>query len=193
MGRGIRTVLLFAVGVFLLAWGVALAQGKEASPPDEPSGAFEKVPLLGVGAAAPGFRLADVIGADRSYGGEGSRKPLLLAFFSVFCEPCRAELSILQKIREKYGGGSVDVAAVSLDGEALKTTVAGFAKQEGYTFRVLLDEVTERQTFRVAETYRVTEMPTLYLMDRRGRVAFAGTGRVAEETLVKAVQAAITK
>jgi peroxiredoxin len=192
MGRGIRTVLLFAAGVFLLASGLALAQEKEAPPPDGPSGAFEKVPLLAVGAAAPEFRLADVFGADRSYGSEGRGKPLLLAFFSVFCEPCNAELSILQKIRQKYGGG-LDVAAVSLDGEVLKSTVAGFAKQEGYTFRVLMDEVTERQTFRVAESYRVTEMPTLYLVDGSGRIAFAGTGLVAEDTLVKAVQAAIKK
>lgn len=192
MGRGFRTVLLFLAGVFLLACGLGLAQGKEASPPDGAEGEFEKVPLLAVGAVAPGFQLAEIDGPEYSYGGEGSGKPLLLVFFSLFCEPCRAELSVLKKIRGKYGGG-LDVAAVSLDGEVLKSTVAGFARQEGYTFRVLMDEVTDRQTFRVAETYRVTEMPTLYLLDRSGRIAFAGTGRVPEDTLGKAVTAAIKK
>lgn len=192
MGRRIRTGLLLAAGILLLAGGVAPAQEKEVSPAGEPSVDFETMPLLTVGAAAPGFRLADVFGSHYSYGEGGRRKPLLLVFFSVFCEPCRAELSILQKVQEKYGRG-VDVAAVSLDGEVLRTTVAGFTRQEGYTFRVLLDEVTGRQVFRVADSYRVTEMPTLYLLDRRGRVAFAGTGRVAEDTLVKAVRAAVRK
>jgi thiol-disulfide isomerase/thioredoxin len=193
MGRGFRTVLLFVAGVFLLACGLGLAQGKEATPPVGVEGEFdEKVPLLAVGAVAPEFRLAEIDGPEYSYGGEGRGKPLLLVFFSLFCEPCRAELSVLQKIRGKYGGG-LDVAAVSLDGEVLKSTVAGFAKQEGYTFRILMDEVTERQTFRVAETYRVTEMPTLYLLDGSGRIAFAGTGRVPEDTLGKAVTAAIKK
>ncbi|MGB3400076.1 MAG: hypothetical protein WBA34_07885, partial [Candidatus Deferrimicrobiaceae bacterium] len=79
------------------------------------------------------------------------------------------------------------------DGEVLKSTIAGFAKQEGYAFRVILDEVTDRQVFRVADAYRVTEMPTLYFVNSVGRIAFAGTGRVAEDTIEKAVQAALAR
>jgi len=37
----------------------------------------------------------------------------------------------------------------------------------------------------------VTEIPTLYLVDRAGRVVFAGRGRVAEESLEKSVRAAL--
>ncbi len=99
----------------------------------------------------------------------------------------------MQQIQDKYGDGGMDVAAVSLDGEVLKATVAGFAKQEGYTFRVLIDEGDERKLFRVAESYRVTEMPTFYLVDRGGRIVFNRTGRVAEDDLFKAVQAVLKK
>ena len=192
MGRKVRTVLLFAAGGLLLVGGPALAQEKETPPAGEGTSVAESVPLLAAGAAAPAFRLAEVSGAAYFYGGDGSGKPLLLAFFSVFCDPCRDELAVLQRIQERYGG-RVDVAAICLDGEVLKSTVAGFAKQEGYAFRVLMDEVTDRQVFRVADAYRVTEMPTLYLVDGLGRVAFAGTGRVAEDTVKKAVQAALAK
>jgi thioredoxin-like negative regulator of GroEL len=94
-------------------------------------------------------------------------------------------------MQEKYGGGGLDVVAVSLDGEVLKTTVAGFARQEGYTFRVLLDQVSGERLYRVADAYRVTEIPTLYLVNRAGKVVFAGTGRVPEESLEKAVRAAL--
>ncbi len=149
--------------------------------------------MLDTGAAAPDFRLTDVLGAKFSYGEEGRGRPLLLLFFSVFCDPCRAGLAVLKRFQEKYGAGGLEAAAISLDGETLKATVAGSAKQEGYTFRVLLDEADEKQGFRVADSYGVTEIPTLYLVDRRGRIAFAGTGRVAEETLEKAVQAALRK
>jgi len=194
MGRGFRTVLLVAAGAALLACGSALAQQqKEAQPAGGPAAIEEKVPLLGTGAAAPGFRLTDVLGAKYSYGEEGGRKPLLLVFFSIFCDPCRAGLPVVQQIQGKYGDGSVDVAAISLDGEVLKATVAGFAKQEGYTFRVLIDEGGDRQMFRVADLYRVTEMPTFYLVDRGGRIAFSRTGQVAEDDLVKAVQTALKK
>lgn len=192
MGRKVRTVLLFAAGYLLLVGGAVLAQEKVTPPERKEAGVAEKVPLLAVGDAAPAFRLAEVSGGEYFYGGKKSGKPLLLAFFSVFCDPCRDELAILQRIRERYGG-RVEVVAVCLDGEILKSTVAGIAKQEGYSFRVLLDKVTDRQVFRVADGYRVTEMPTLYIVDGSGRIAFAGTGRVAEGTLDKAVQDAMAK
>lgn len=192
MGRKVRAVLLFAAGVLLLVGRPALAREKEAPPAGEEAGVAEKVPLLAVGDAAPAFRLSEVSEGSYFYGGKGSGNPLLLAFFSVFCDPCRDELAILQRIQERYGG-RVDVLAICLDGEILKSTVAGVAKQEGYSFRVLLDEVTDRQVFRVADGYRVTEMPTLYIVDGFGRIAFAGTGRVAEGPLDKAVQDALAK
>ena len=191
MERRIRSVLLPAAGVLLLVCGLALAQDKDASPQGESPVAPVKVSLLAVGTKAPAFGLGDVTGAHFSHGEGGSDKPLLLLFFSVFCDPCRAGLSVLQKIQEKYWNSSLEVAAVSLDGEVLKPTVAGFARQEGYTFRVLLDEVGRERAFRVADAYRVTEIPTLYVVNRAGRVAFAGRGRVAEESLEKAVRAAL--
>ena len=192
MGRRVRAVLLFAAGFLLLVGGPALAQEKETPPAGKETGVAEKVPLLAVGDAAPAFRLAEVSGGEYSYGVGKIGRPLLLAFFSVFCDPCRDELAILQRIQERYGG-RVEVVAVCLDGEILKSTVAGVAKQEGYSFRVLLDEVTDRRVFRVADGYRVTEMPTLYVVGGSGRIAFAGTGRVAEGTLDKAVQDALAK
>jgi len=193
MGRRIRTVLLPAAGALLLVCGMALAQGKDAPPAGETPGAPEKLSLLAIGDAAPAFRLADVTGANYSFREEGSEKPLLLLFFSVFCDPCRAVLPVLQKIQEKYWDGRLEVAAISLDGAVLKNTVAGFAKQERYAFRVLIDEESGRQLFRVADSYRVTEMPTVYVVDGRGRVAFAGTGRIPQKTLEEAVRASVAK
>ena len=192
-GRGIETVLLLAAGFLLAASVTAPAQEKEGPPAAEAPEVIARVPLLAVGDAAPGFRLEDVAGPPFSYGGKGSGKPLLVAFFSIFCEPCRIQLTVLQRIREKYGDGGVEVAAVSLDGEVLKATVAGFTQQEGYSFRVLLDQVSGERLFRVADAYRVTEIPTLYLVDKAWRVAFAGAGRVTEESLEKAVSAVLRK
>lgn len=192
MRRGIRKALPVAAGILLLACGLTLARGEEPAPDRAPAGIPEKVPRLAPGAVAPAFRLADALGTKFSFGEEGGGKPLLLAFFSVFCDPCRADLPVLQRIQEKYGG-DVDVAAVSLDGEPLKAMVEGFAKQEGYTFRVLLDEGDEKRMFKVADAYQVTEIPTWFLVDRGGKVALAGMGRFAEEKLEKAVQAVLRK
>lgn len=193
MGRWIRTVLLPVAGVLLLTSGLPLAQDKGGAPAGGQPGAPEKDGLLPAGSEAPAFRLEDTTGASYSYREDGSGKPLLLLFFSVFCEPCRSELPILQKIQVKYWDGKLEVAAVSLDGVALRSVLAGFARQERYAFRVLLDEQDNRQLFRVADAYRVTEMPTIYVVDGRGRIFFAGTGRIPEETLEKAVRDALSR
>lgn len=185
---------LFASVLFLVVLaGTAAAQERPAVPPGPPAASRERGGLLGTGVPAPAFRLPAAGGEEFSHGGEGNGHPLLLTFFSVFCEPCRAVLSVVQRIREKYGDRGLEVACVSLDGQPLAKTVAGFAKQEGYTFRVLLDEVDENQGFRVADAYRVAEIPTLYLVDGEGRIAFGRTGRVREEELDKALRAILRK
>ena len=201
MGRWIRKAFPVAAGIFFLACGVvpallagaAAAQERPASPPGPPAVSGEKGGLLGTGALAPAFRLPAAVGEEFSYGGEGSRNPLLLMFFSVFCDPCRAVLPVVQRIRERYGGRGLEVACVSLDGQPLGKTVAGSVKQEGYTLRVLLDEVDEHQGFRVADSYRVTEIPTLYLLDGEGRIVFSRAGRVREEELDKLLQTVLRK
>lgn len=193
-GGGIRGRTAAAgASVLILLAGPAAAQGRPGAAPPGPAAAEEKTRLLAAGTPAPAFRLPDLRGDEFPYGVEGRRKPLLLAFFSVFCDPCRAQLPILQKVRERFPEADVDVAGVSLDGEPLRKTVEGFTKQEEYTFRVLVDRVDERKAFRVAESYRVTEIPTLYLVDRRGKIAFARAGRVSEAELEKALRAVVGK
>lgn len=201
MGCWIRKVLPVAAGIFFLACGVvpalsagaAAAQERPASPTGPPAASGEKGGLLGTGALAPAFRLPAAAGEEFSYGGVGSRRPLLLTFFSVFCDPCRAVLPIVQRIGERYGSRGLEVACVSLDGQPLGKMVAAFAQQEGYTFRLLLDEVDENQGFRVVDSYRVTEIPTLYLVDGEGRIALGRAGRVREEELDKVLQAILRK
>lgn len=201
MARWVRKAVPVAAGVLFLACGLAphllagaaAAQERPAPPPGPPAGSGETGGLLGTGTLAPAFRLPAAAGEDFSYGAKGSRNPLLLIFFSVFCDPCRAVLPVVQRIRERYGGRGLEVACVSLDGQPLANTVAGSVKQEGYTFRVLLDEVDENQRFRVADSYRVTEIPTLYLVDGEGRIAFGRAGRVREEELDKLLQAVLRK
>jgi peroxiredoxin len=202
MARWLRTILpvgpenfLLACGVvlLLLAGGAAWPADRPASPSGSPAVSGEPGGLLERGAPAPAFLLPTAAGEEFSYGGEGKRPPLLLVFFSVFCDPCRAVLPVVQRIRAKYGSRGLEAACVSLDGRPLGKTVAAFALQEGYTFRVLLDEVDEHQRFRVADSYRVTEIPTVYLVDGEGRIALGRAGRIREEEFDKILQAVLSK
>jgi peroxiredoxin len=67
----------------------------------------------------------------------------------------------------------------------------GFVKQEGYTFRVLVDELDEKEQFKVADPYGVAGTPTLFIVDRAGKVALAKVGRIKEEELEKTIQSVL--
>ncbi|GAB4365297.1 MAG: hypothetical protein Kow00128_07690 [Deltaproteobacteria bacterium] len=154
---------------------------------------IEGIQMLEVGADAPDFTIKDTNGTPFHYGEEKGKNPSLFVFWSIFCEPCRIEMPIIQKLHEKYKGNGLDVVAVALDGEPLKNSIVGFVKQEGFTFRVLIDELDEKEMFKVADPYGVAGTPTIYIMDRAGKVVFAKAGRVKEEDLDKALQSVLTK
>ena len=168
----------------------------EEKPPVPQAGgvvAAEGIRMLEVEAVAPDFSILDTEGKPFRLGDEKHKKAFLLVFWSIFCEPCRLEMPVVQKMHEKYRGSGLEVAAIALDGEPLKNTIAGYVKQEGYTFRVLIDELDAKERFKAADPYGVAWTPTLYLLNREGKVSFGKTGRLTEEELEKAIQAVLKK
>lgn len=154
---------------------------------------IEGIKMLEVGAQAPDFRVKDLGGTVYDYAAEKGKNPVLMVFWSIFCEPCRMEMPVIQKLYEKYRDAGLDVVSVALDGEPLKGSIEGFVKQEGYTFRVLIDDLDEKEMFKVADPYGVAGTPTIYLLEKGGKVRFAKAGRIKEEDLEKAVQSLLKK
>ena len=142
---------------------------------------------------APDFTVLDVEGRRFRLSEEVSRKPVLLLFWSVFCDPCRAEMANLQKVQDRYAGRDLTVAAVAVDGEPLRNILGGFARQEGYTFNVLVDELDATGTWKVADAYGVAVTPTLLLLEKGGTVLLRRGGKVREDELEKAVSSLLKK
>jgi hypothetical protein len=65
--------------------------------------------------------------------------------------------------------------------------------QDKYTFRVPIDELDGKEMFKVADPYGVGGTPTIYLVDRAGKVTLARIGRFKEEDLEKAIQSVLKK
>jgi len=181
-------MVLLAVGLPLLTAPVGTPAEEKAPPEPSGAGAPAATRVLEPGTEAPGFRVRDTAGAEVSFEVENQRFPYLLVFWSVFCEPCRLQLTADQALYDKYRDAGLRVAAVGLDGEPLRNVVAGFVRQEGYTFQVLLDDLDDRQMFKTADAYGVAGMPSTFLIDRGGRIAFSRVGLVKTEELEKALQ-----
>ncbi|HZW36360.1 MAG TPA: TlpA disulfide reductase family protein [Candidatus Deferrimicrobiaceae bacterium] len=181
------------------AWGIAFgaaaahAQEKAMTPLSAGVPSAEGIRMLEVGDAAPDFSIRDPEGFPFHFAEEKGKRPILLVFWSIFCEPCRFEMPIIQKVHNRHKDSGLDVVAVALDGEPLKGSVLGFVRQEGYTFKVLIDELDSKEMFKAADPYGVAGTPTIYLIDRAGRIALAKAGRMREEELEKAVQAVLKK
>ena len=184
-------VVGLALTVAVLANAAAvLAQEKPAS---QGPGTRESEPArtLEPGAAAPDFLVRDVAGETFRFGVEREAYPYLLVFWSMFCEPCRLQLAVVQGLYGRFRDVGLRVAAVSLDGEPLRKVVAGFVKQEGYTFPVLFDGLDDREAYKVADPYGVSGMPSTFLVERGGRIAARWVGLAKGEELEKAVQAVL--
>jgi peroxiredoxin len=147
--------------------------------------------MLEQGSSAPDFLAGDTAGDAFHFEVENAKYPYLLAFWSIFCEPCRLQMAVLQNLYEKYRDAGLRVAAVTLDGGPLKNVVAGFIKQEGYTFQVLIDGPDAREMFKVADPYGVSGMPSTFLVEKGGRIAFRRMGLVKGEELEKYVQSVL--
>ena len=187
-----RILPALLITVLLHGPAVAWAQEKEMTPLSGGVPMIEGIKPLEAGAAAPDFTIRDTEGKVYNFGEEKGKAPSILVFWSIFCEPCRIEMPIIQRLHEKYLG-ALTVLAVALDGEPLKNSIVGFVKQEGYTFRVLIDELDEKEMFKVADPYGVGGTPTIYLVDPAGKVALAKIGRFKEEDLEKAIQSVLKK
>jgi thiol-disulfide isomerase/thioredoxin len=125
------------------------------------------------GAAEPGrtgaarsFVATDLNGDEFDFGVHLGRDVVLLSFWATYCEPCKAEMPVLQKLHDTYGGQGLKIVSVSLDGSDTQAGVRPYIRTQGYTFQVVIDEDTA-----IANAYnpRATA-PFTVLFGRDGKI-----------------------
>jgi thiol-disulfide isomerase/thioredoxin len=68
------------------------------------------------------------------------RDVLFVSFWATWCEPCKAEMPVLQSFHERYAKDGLAVVSVSIDGPDTAADVAPYVRRHGYTFPVVLDD-----------------------------------------------------
>jgi len=179
-------VIALILSLLALSGGGVAAEGEKTPPPRTVDGGGG-TRVAEPGMIAPDFTIFDVVGRPFHLSEEVSRRPVLLLFWSIFCDPCRAEMAILEKAKDRYAGRDLAVVAVAVDGGVLRSTIGGFARQEGYTFTVLVDDLDPAGRWKVADAYGVAATPTLLLLEKGGKVLLRKEGRIREDEIDKAV------
>ena len=169
-----RVRLLRSIG-YALPLFAAIGCGGGKKPAVAPSAGEEKIGAgdshsgpAAVGQPAPDLSLQTVNGKGR-IGIEGlSGKVVLIDFWATWCGPCRKSFPALQELSRRHAG-RVEVVGVSVNDES--DGVADFAKELGTTFAIGWDE-----GHTIAERWKVTTMPSSFVVDGTGTVRFVHNG-----------------
>lgn len=112
---------------------------------------------------APVFEIENLAGGKtglEDYKG----KIVLLNFWATWCMPCRAEMPGMETIWQKYKDQGLVIAAVSVD-EGSRGRIETFSKLFDLSLPILLDPESK-----VSDLYKVSNMPTSFLIDRDGKI-----------------------
>lgn len=113
--------------------------------------------------AAPDFVVENLRGGDAALA-DYKGKLLLLNFWATWCIPCREEMPGMETLWQNYKDQGLVVVAVSVD-EGSRARIEKFSEIFKLSFPILLDPESK-----VSDLYKVSNMPTSFLIDRNGRI-----------------------
>ena len=139
--------------------------------------------ILDAGSRAPDFRLPRLRGGVSALSELAAKGPVVLVFFKVTCPVCQMALPFLERI---HAGGTLPVYGISQDDDE---DTREFNREFGITFPTLLD--TEESGFPVSDDYRISSVPSMFLVEPDGTIAQAMEGWNRREILALGARAGV--
>jgi len=133
-----------------------------------------------VGKTAPGFELEQVQGGRfdlEAYRGS----PVVVNFWSTWCQPCKIEHPVLLQAAQSYGPAGVRFVAVVYQDEPEK--VQRYITQNGSAWPTLLDPGG-----RTAISYGVAGVPETFFVDKEGTIVHKVAGPVSQQVMVETLE-----
>ncbi|MFO0734370.1 MAG: TlpA disulfide reductase family protein [Labilithrix sp.] len=182
--RAAPSNLRSALGVLVLAAGFALVprvtKGCEAASLDEDAPDWEAKVVANASAlpgADPGAASNGPVVAPTHLKLENLRgHPVILDFWATWCGPCQMEAPVVNTIAQRYKDRGLAVIGVNTSDE--DGLAAQFIRQKHLGFPVVYDEGN-----RIAKKYGVTNLPTLIVVSKTGKVVAIRTGVTSDSAL----------
>jgi thiol-disulfide isomerase/thioredoxin len=124
----------------------------------------------GVGDAAPVVSVHDLGGQPVDLGQWIGKTPVFLEFWATWCTSCQALEPAVRAAREAYGAG-VEFIGINITVGDPRDSVRAWVARHDPPYRVLYDDEGESQ-----RAYDVAATSYVVIIDRAGRIVYAGTG-----------------
>lgn len=121
------------------------------------------IQLVKSGKKAPNFCLEDLKGKKSELKHQRG-KVVFLNFWATWCGPCKEEMPSMEELCKQFKDKDFVFLTISVDYAGIKP-VKDFIKKHRYTFPVLIDPKCE-----TLDLFEVKEIPTTFLIDKRGIV-----------------------
>ena len=137
--------------------------------------------VLGVGSSAPGWKL-QLYNKDKMIALDDLKgKVVLLDFWIKNCGPCIASVPHLNELQKKFADKNFEI--ISINSYDPKEDVKWFCNKHKVSYNVLLNGKE------VAQLHGVSAFPTFFVVDKEGKIIYAGTGY--DETIEKKIEQSI--
>jgi peroxiredoxin len=100
---------------------------------------------------------------------------VVVNFFATWCDNCRAELPLLQRVYAQRHAAGLDMVTVDFNDSG---DARAFLAPYGLGFPAMLDGSS-----RVGQAYLVSALPVTFFIGRDGRVAHVFHGQLSDATL----------
>jgi thiol-disulfide isomerase/thioredoxin len=178
LSRGaLIALIVFAIAIPAVLLAVVLRSDSDSGGTDV------VVPLptkAKVGTLAPDFTLPSLAGDEVTLS-DLRGKPVVLAFFASWCNPCEKDMPVLQRLQDENPD---DLHVIGVNYKDFKGDTADFVERLGVTFPALIEHPNKNP---VGNAYDVNAMPDTLFIDANGIVQERLYGQVSTNDIEAAV------
>jgi len=126
----------------------------------------------GIPERLPDITMPDAQGRPRSLA-DWRGRPLIVNFWATWCEPCRREIPLLERLRRSAGPSGVEVVGIAVD---MRDAVLPYARQMGIDYPLLIGE---QEGIKAVDAFGMQAVfPFSVFADRQGRIVALKVGEL---------------
>lgn len=138
-------------------------------------GTFPGTELVSIGKEGPKFEVTTIEGTVFRLEDQKG-KIVLLDFVATWCIPCAQQMPHLMKVYDEYSGKGLVMLTIDAD-----------PKEKNKELKIFRDTYEAKWSFalgsEVAIKYQVNYIPTIFIIDRGGLVAYRHVGLIGAESI----------